>query len=187
MSYNQYRIGKDGPIPLKIANAAGPPLRRRHRKAPTSLYDPEKETTASRKKRFGATKETITSRKKKRRWGRRKPPGLKKKRVLPEKTTASGKGNDRRPKKQHPPPEKTPDTRTKKLPSYPKADRSNSYEAKPYYSTTIILSLTATLSPAAIYTSFTTPSIGLRISFSIFIATSTQSGIPAFTSCPAST
>ena len=67
--------------------------------------------------------------------------------------------------------------------SFPILSREN-YNPETTHSTTNILSPTETLSVSLTYTSFTTPSIGVRISFSIFMATNTQSGAPALTSSP---
>lgn len=67
--------------------------------------------------------------------------------------------------------------------SFPILSREN-YNPETIHSTTNILSPTETLSVSLTYTSFTTPSIGVRISFSIFMATNTQSGSPALTSSP---
>ena len=67
--------------------------------------------------------------------------------------------------------------------SFPILSREN-YNPETIHSTTNIFSPTETLSVSLIYTSFTTPSIGVRISFSIFMATNTQSGSPALTSSP---
>ena len=67
--------------------------------------------------------------------------------------------------------------------SFPILSRENN-NPETTHSTTNILSPTETLSVSLTYTSFTTPSIGVRISFSIFMATNTQSGSPALTSSP---